>query len=418
MILQVMRSGWMNLRRDPAALMLSFAVPIVFFSIFASIFGSRDSRTPRITLAIADEDRSDRSRRLIEGLKSEPALRVVQADRENRTFDTRAVETYVRTGDAAAAIVIPKGFGSSKVAFGPTSIAPKAKFLIIADTSDPVASELANGLLQKTLMTAMPDMMMGAGIDAVDAYSGGLTPQQRKTLESNAKTFQEWGALGGGSQQQTLVDIRIIDILGETKKAPMVAFYAAGIGVMFMLFTASSAGGALLEENESGTLDRILATRVSLTDLLIGKLLYLWTLGIVQLIVMFVWGAIVFQLELLKHLGGFFIMAAATGLACSAFGLFLASIARTRAQLSALSTLAVLSLSAIGGSMVPRFLMPEGMQKAGLALFNTWAIEGFTRVFWREEPLSSLVAPVAVLTATGAVLFAIALRLTRKMEIS
>jgi ABC-2 type transport system permease protein len=120
----------------------------------------------------------------------------------------------------------------------------------------------------------------------------------------------------------------------------------------------------------------------------------------------------------MKHLDGFFIMAAATGFACSAFGLFLASLARTRAQLGAISTLAVLSLSALGGSMVPRFLMPEGIQKAGLALFNTWAIEGFTRVFWREEPLTSLVAPVAVLIATGAVLFAIALRLTKRMEIS
>ena len=417
MILHVMRSGWMNLRRDPAALMLSFAVPIVFFSIFAAIFAGRAARTPRVTLAIADEDRSDRSRRLIEALKAEPALRVVQTDREKRPFDTRAVETYVRGGDAAVAIVIPKGFGVSKVVFGPRSGTAKSKFLIIADTSDPVASQLANGLLQKTLMTSMPDMMMGAGIEAVDAYSGGLTPQQRRTLELNTKTFQEWSALGGSSQQ-SLVDIQIIDILGQTKKAPMVAFYAAGIGVMFMLFTASSAGGALLEENESGTLDRILATRVTLTHLLVGKLLYLWTLGIVQLIVMFVWGAVVFKLELIKHLDGFFIMAAATGLACSAFGLFLASIARTRAQLSALSTLTVLSLSAIGGSMVPRFLMPESMQKAGLALFNTWAIEGFTRVFWREEPLSSLAAPVAVLAATGAIFFAIALRLTKRMEIS
>ena len=36
-------------------------------------------------------------------------------------------------------------------------------------------------------------------------------------------------------------------------------------------------------------------------------------------------------------------------------------------------------------------------QKAGLVLFNSWAIDGFTNVFWREAPISALVTPVAVL---------------------
>lgn len=420
MILQVMRTGWMNLKRDRAALILSFVVPIVFFSIFAGIFASRASRTPKVTLAIADEDGSERSRRLIAALKTEQALRVVEVDEEKRALNAASAEKYVKAGDAPAAIVIPKGFGTSKITFGPSSNATRPKFLIIADTSDPVAAQVANGLLQKTVMTSMPDMMMNAGVDAVDQYSGGLTEQQKKTLQSNFKTFQEWGEMGGGGAkaESSAIDIQLVDILGETKKAPMVAFYAAGIGVMFMLFTASNAGGALLEEHESGTLDRILSTRVTLNTLLVGKLVYLWTLGILQLLVMFTWGAVVFKLELLKHFDGFVIMAVATGLACSAFGLLLAAVSRSRAQLSALSTLTVLTLSALGGSMVPRFLMPESMQKAGLALFNTWAIEGFTRVFWREEPLQSLIVPLAVLVGTGMVFFAIAMRLTRRFEIS
>ena len=37
----------------------------------------------------------------------------------------------------------------------------------------------------------------------------------------------------------------------------IVSFYAAGIGVMFLLFSASGAGGSLLDEEESGTLGRL-----------------------------------------------------------------------------------------------------------------------------------------------------------------
>jgi ABC-2 type transport system permease protein len=403
----------MNLRRDRAALMLSFAVPIVFFSIFAGIFGSRSSQTPRVTIAVTDLDRSARSQRVVANLQAEKALRVMIVDSE------ATAETKVRAGDAPAAIIIPKGFGTTKLTFGPGGETTRPKFRIVADSSDPVATQVANGLLQKAVFAAMPDAMMSSGIEAVDRYSGGLTPQQRKTLDGNAKVFQEWSQMSGNQANSTdLIAIEIDDVLGETKQAPMVAFYAAGIGVMFLLFTASNAGGALLEEHESGTLDRILATRVSMNTFLTGKLVYLWTLGVVQLIVMFVWGALVFKVELIKHLDGFAIMTVSAALACAAFGLLIASIARTRAQLGAISTLTVLSLSALGGSMVPRFLMPESMQRLGLALFNTWAIEGFTRVFWREEPLQRLIVPVLVLAGCGALFFAIALKLTKRLEMS
>jgi ABC-2 type transport system permease protein len=213
-----------------------------------------------------------------------------------------------------------------------------------------------------------------------------------------------------------MVKLEVTDVVGDSKKNPIIAFYAAGIGVMFLLFTASSAGGALLDEVDSGTLDRILSTRVSMSTLLTGKLLYLWTLGVVQLMVMFLWGALVFGVPLASHLPGFAIMAAATALTCSAFGLLLASAARTRAQLGAISTLAVLTISALGGSMFPRFLMPESMQRASLVLFNSWALDGFTNVFWRELPLTSLIAPVAVLVAWAVAFFFVARQLTRRWE--
>jgi len=274
-----------------------------------------------------------------------------------------------------------------------------------------------SGMLQKVVMTAAPASMIRAGTRELDRWSGGLTDQQKSTIEQNVVALEKTPAAKNGNGG-TLVGIDVVDILGKSKKNPIVAFYAAGIGVMFLLFTATNAGGALLEEAESGTLDRILSTRVTFTRLLLGKGLYLWTLAVTQLTVMFLWGALVFGLELRSHLAGFVLMTAATAVATSAFGLLLATLANTRQQLGAISTLIVLSISALGGSMFPRFLMPAGLQKAGLVLFNAWAIEGFTRVFWREEPLSSLVVPILVLLAFGLAFFAIARRLARRWEVA
>ena len=92
-------------------------------------------------------------------------------------------------------------------------------------------------------------------------------------------------------------------------------------------------------------------------------------------------------------------MGVCTAFAVAAFGMLLASVCRTRAQLGALSTLVILIMSSVGGSMFPRFLMPEAMQKAGLLTINAWAIDGFTKVFWRDEPVSHLWPQVSVLLA-------------------
>ena len=60
-----------------------------------------------------------------------------------------------------------------------------------------------------------------------------------------------------------MVAVNIRDVVGENKKSPMISYYAAGVGVMFLLFTASGAGGSLLDEAESGALDRVLSSRVT-----------------------------------------------------------------------------------------------------------------------------------------------------------
>ncbi|MGA7616747.1 MAG: ABC transporter permease [Thermoanaerobaculia bacterium] len=428
MIGSVFRASWMNFRRDRTALVLSFVVPIAFFSIFASIFGSRGGdTTSKVRIAVVDQEKSAQSRRLIEALRSEDALTVLESATDGPDkgvpFDRAAAETLVRNGVVPVALVIPKGSLAGAIRFsGPTEPGRK-EIELIADTSDPIAPEIVTGLLQKSAFNALPDQFLAEGIGEIDQWSGGLTSDQRTRLDHNLEMLRKdldakpaTGSKKTSSANGLLIPVHQTDILGADKKNPMIAFYAAGIGVMFLLFSAVNAGGALLEEEESGMLDRVLTTDVNMSRLLLGKMAYLVSLGTVQLCVMFLWGALVFQLDLAGHLAGFAIMAVTTAVASSAFGLLLATLCHTRAQLSAISTLTVLTISALGGSMFPRFLMPEALQKVGLIFFNSWAIEGFTRVFWREEPLGNLLPDVAVLILSAALFFAIARRFARRWE--
>jgi ABC-2 type transport system permease protein len=293
---------------------------------------------------------------------------------------------------------------------------------LLKDSSDMVASQMIAGLLQKVAMTSMPDVMAELGSKYMDQYAGGFTPEQRKRIDSGLDQLrrEESPSAGAvtqrGEQSAGPISVTTRDVVGENKNNPIVSFYAAAIGVMFLLFTASGAAGSLLDEAESGTLDRVLSSRVTMTTLLAGKLAFSTLLAFSQLVLMFLWAWTVFKLDFLPHIPGFVVMGVSTAFAVGAFGMLLASVCRTRAQLGALSTLVILIMSSIGGSMFPRFLMPEAVQKAGLVTINAWAIDGFTKVFWRDEPVSHLWPQVLVLLVVGVVLFAIARTLARRWE--
>jgi len=425
-ILAVAKNRLFNLRRDRAAFVLAFVLPVAFFSIFAGIFsGSSRAATRRIVVLVVDEDGTEGSGRFVEGLKRETGLDVKTAAPAEKgqpaaapaPFTAASAEAAVRRGDAPVAVIVPKGFGARPIAFGPGAEPPKVS--VLADSADPIAPQVLGGLIQKVVMTAMPQSMARAGMDEVDKWSGGLTPEQKARMEEALRSIGAPSPPGQPAPPQTaggLVRVETRDVVGETKSNPTVAFYAAGFGVMFLLFSAAGAGGALIEEAESGTLDRILATKVDMTRLLLGKLVYLAGVGVVQLTLMFVWGALVFGIDLAGHWQGFLIMTLATAIASSTFGLMLASISRSRMQLVAISNLAILLMSALGGSMYPRFLMPEKMQKFGLLTLNAWAIDGFQKIFWRDEPVRAVLPQVAVLIAVGVVFFLIARKMAERWE--
>ena len=420
MIATLLRVSWTNLKRDRVAQALTFMLPILFFSIFASVFGNqgRDT-TSRVRIAVVDEDGSELSRRIVAGLQQETALRVrVTADAQDKGAPlTRAdAEQLVRNGDVPVAVVLPKGIGASATAFARDPAAPRIQLL--ADVSDPVAPQMVNGLLQKVSMTAAPDLMMRGGINQFEKYAGTLTPDQRSAVDAWLPRLkdQSGGASTGNAASAFGIGIDTVDVMRQGRNDSLVSFYAAGVGVMFLLFSVSGAGGTLLDEVDSGTLDRVLSTRVGMSGLLLGKWIFIAGIGILQLTVMFLWGRLAFGLDLFSHLPGFFVMTVVTAAAAAGFGLLLATIARTRAQLSAMSTIIILTMSALGGSMFPRFLMSETMQKFGLLTFNGWALDGYLKVFWRDAAVWQLWPQVLVLCVLAAVFMTLARTFARRWE--
>jgi ABC-2 type transport system permease protein len=431
MIRSLLRAHAIGLRRDRPAQILTFVVPVVFFTIFALIFGGTRGGTRRVRIAAVDESRTVASARLMKALQSERSLVVTtRAPIGGPGRDTtqvpltaaRAAE-LVRDGTVPVAVVLPAGIDTSLGRFDGGGVPIR----LLSDPSDPIAPQLVAGLLQKVVMTAAPDLFLERGVGQFARYGGGLTPRQQQAVDQwlpqlRARADGDSATAGGatdsaGAAMTGMVRIENEPVLGRQEDTSIISFYAAAIAVMFLLFMASAVAGTLLDEVDSGTLERVLSTRVGMTGLLAGKWVWLTLVGMLQIVVMFVYAMLVFRLDLLGHLPGFAVMTLFTAATAAAFGLFLATLCRTRAQLGGISLLLILVMSALGGSMFPRYLMPAGMQKAGLVTFNAWALDGYIKVFWREAPLGALLPQLGVLAAFLVVFLVLARLFGRRWEL-
>ena len=141
----LLRIGSINLRRDRVAQALTFVLPIVFFSIFATVFGGQQNAgTSRIRVAVVDEDGSEVSGRLVSGLRAEKALRVrtSAADTEHGpALDRAAAERLVRNGDVPVAVVIPGGLGQAFSDHGFAGGSGPA-IQLLSDVSDRIAPQM------------------------------------------------------------------------------------------------------------------------------------------------------------------------------------------------------------------------------------------------------------------------------------
>jgi ABC-2 type transport system permease protein len=421
----LLRIGWINFKRDRVVQALTFLLPILFFSIFAVVFGNQQNPTRKVRVAVVDEDRSAFSAKVVSALVAEGGLQVqtrTGTGADAPLLDRAGAEALVRSGGVPVAVVLPAGLGNSRKFWtDPGQGGPKV--LLLADVSDPVAPQMVQGLLQKVSFTAAPEMLATEGMAMFEKYGGPLTPAQQQSRDQWLLEMQKPPATGGAASAAAGPAMGfptdIVNVMQpDQSDTSTISFYAAGIGVMFLLFSSAGAGGSLLEEEESGTIGRLVESRAGMSGLLIGKWLFVMLMGCVQLTVMFVWGALVFGLPLLAHVPGFVVMTIFTAGAAAGFGLVMATLSRTRQQLSGLSTIIILTMSAIGGSMFPRFLMSETMQQVGLVTFNAWALDGYLKVFWRNAPLIDLWPQVLVLAGLTVLFLLVARRLARRWEMA
>ena len=458
-IFTLVKKDFANFRRNKAAFVLTFLVPISLIYIFGQVFGlnRKDTGPNGIALAVVNASDNPGAQKLVDALKAESAFRVftkyVNADKSERPLTEADVRAMIRNREFRFAVVIPQDV----IPDGGIGLHLK----ILSDPRNEIEAQTVNGLLQKTIFSSVPELL-GQSLQArakkfigtanLDRFNNGLASTVSSAFGGDVNKIKERIARGdffgndatpaptppaaatpaapGSTVPATpaavrksatanlfsqIVKIDNEQVVGKDVKSPEATRVIGGQAMMFLLFALSNGAAAFFDEKNTGIFQRLLSAPVSRAQLLWSRFIWGVLLGLVQLTTLFVAGHFMFGVDVFHHIVGLLVVCTAAAATCTAFGMFVAAFSPNAQAAGGLATFLVLTMSATGGAWFPISFMPPFMQTIGHFTITYWAMEGFSQVLWAGDPFLKILPTVGLLFGIAGAVMALSIwRLNRR----
>ena len=395
MIMAMLRVMALCLIRDRGALVMAFLLPPAIFVIFATIFSGTSGDELHLQVVLGISERSSLTERLETALRAEPWLRILP----HTVSDQGAVVAAVESGQADVGLWLRGDLDN-------TSTAPA---LVFVDPGKVMAGAILAGHVQRVIGLKLPDLVLSRTAPAIETLVGGFTPQQSARLATVIQQVATGTTMKDGAA--AMIESRTVG--PQNGSGATVTYYAGAVAILFLLFSAMQSAATLIEERHSGIIDRLAVGPAGTDVVVLGKFLFLTGQGMMQVSLIFAVAALAYNVDVLRHAGLWLVTTLAAAAAAAGLGLATAAVCTTRHQAQTISTFVVLVCSAIGGSMVPRYMMPPWLQDIGWYTPNAWAIEAYHGVLWRGEGLMDLAPELGWLVAVAVVGTALALVVSR-----
>ncbi|MDZ4776809.1 MAG: ABC transporter permease [Alphaproteobacteria bacterium] len=184
--------------------------------------------------------------------------------------------------------------------------------------------------------------------------------------------------------------------------------------VFAIFFVAIPFSNTFVRERELGAHRRLRTTNVSAVTQFFGKLIPYFAINQLQVALMLAVGVFLVPLlggEALQIRGSpvaLILLSAAVSLAALGLALLIAVAARTTEQATMLSGLGNIVLAAVGGIMVPKFVMPAAMQDVAAWSPMAWGLDGFLDLLLRDGDTAAIAPELMKLGGFGAVALVVA----------
>ncbi|HEY3968973.1 MAG TPA: ABC transporter permease [Planctomycetaceae bacterium] len=389
--------------KDKGALFTLLALPVVVIAILGMSTGqmlTAEEETKLVKVGVVDEDQGELSEHVFRDLSSIGGLKV------EKIGDRDEAKLQLQNGQSSIVVILGKDFHN------------RINDLDLADVFDADHGKLAQGLsaldmhvesgaefasvaelIQYVVLSAVLKVVAPEVIKRNPLFSRMMN----RMIQRHADELRSVG--GSGSQPVKPGSSIIFQTL-------IPAFL-----VMFAFFLVNIMSNSFISERKLGTLRRLQMSRLSPVQLLWGKTLPFLIVSIVQCLLLFLAGKLMFGMSWGTYPWMLLPVVVTTSVSATGMGLLLATIVRTESQVASYSTFLVVVLAGISGCYMPRAWLPELMQKVSLVTPHAWALIAYQELLTRDHPQMQLVCECCgVLMTIGSVCFAIGAWRFRKSE--
>jgi ABC-2 type transport system permease protein len=374
-------------------------LPVVFTTIIGIALGNLGDfqpDDPRIPVLVVDEDGQAQAGALVEALRTSSVIRPVlrSADEAAGIFEQ---------ADVIALLTIPSGFTSAILDAQPAVIDLQVHRQSVDGPAIEQAVTLAARMVSSAAAIAHHSVVVAESIQPFsgtrerEAYFQDSLEQARSRLDNPAV-----GAVtvrGAEREEQAFP-------IGFQQSSP-------GQLVTWVLITLIGGAQVFVNERLGGTLRRLMITPTRKASLLAGKILGRLSLGLLQMVLLVGFGALVLGVNWGQSPAAIAILLVSFGLAGTALGVMLGAFARTRSQAGGMTVLFSMLLASLGGAWWPLEVTPPLYQSVVKVLPSTWAMIGLTEVVTRGGGVRDILPEAGILLGFAVLFFTIGLKKLR-----
>lgn len=368
-LLAIARKELIQLKRDRLSLAMVVVLPLLQLLLFGYAI---DTDVRNIPTVVYDQDQSPGSRNLAQSIEATGYLRIV-----GHVQSYEQVDAAMRSGEADAALVFPPSLQAD-----------------VRGGRGPQIQLVVNGVDPQTVASAL---------GAVE----GMTSDILHRL--SVRQLDRQGMREGPPA------LSLVPLVKYNPDRRSAVFIVPGLlGVILTLTMVMFTSIALSRERERGTMEALLASPCRPWEILLGKILPYVAVGYVQMTIILLVAATVFQVPIRGSIALLYALAAPFIIGNLAVGIVFSTIAETQQQAMQLSFFFLLPNILLSGFMFPFHAMPAPAQVLSSGLPLTHFLRICRRVILQDSGFEDLHRELLWLTTIVVCLILVALLRFRK----
>jgi ABC-2 type transport system permease protein len=390
--------------------LIAIPVALVFFIGFAN-GGFNRTDTPRLRVDVIDNDNSALSQQVLADVRAVNST-LVLCPMDNTDDDFCGLGDSALTEELAqqrilddtslGLIIIPANFQADVQAGN--------EVRLIYRSQEEAGSESAVQQAVQSVTQRLSAVLVAerVGLDVADSLDILQFSDDEERAEFGQQIFER--AQTAWAQEPIRVDYRL-SATTTSGNAQQIGFgqSATGTGSMYVMFTVLGGIVALIEERKNWTLQRLVMMPVARWQILGGKMLSRFIMGVIQYGVTFGAG-LFFGVNYGDELLAIALVALSFVACITALTFLLATMVRSVEQASGVSLFIVMTMAPLGGAWWPLEIVPDFMRTIGHISPIAWAMDGFRALLYANGTLVDVLPSIAVLSGAAVVLFVVAVQ--------